>query len=48
MLNRKPYDFDPDKLKKGKEYIVTKTFHVDWSGWLEKLFLKIFRKKGGK
>jgi len=33
------------KLKKG--IIIEKTFVVDWSSWLEKLFLKIFRKKGG-
>ena len=46
MVNRKPYEFDPDKLAKSKTYwVISKTFHVDWSGWLERQFRKLFKKE---
>ena len=48
-MERKPYDFDPDKLAKGerKIYLISKTFHIDWSGWLERQFKKLFKKENG-
>jgi len=46
-MERRPYDFDPDKLARSKPYMITKTFYVDWSGWLEELFRKLFKKEKG-
>jgi len=46
MENKKPYDFDPDKLAKDKiHWIIYKTFYVDWSGWLERQIRKLFKKE---